>query len=101
MSKPQGSYLDKDLVRIVAHKSGFTHKATKKVMDNLKETICELLVAEKRVVLFSLGTFSISLHKGKKGYSPTTGQYYDIPEMFCVKFVTSLTLKRKIREITQ
>lgn len=69
----------KELTKIVAKKSGTTHKDMIKIVELLTQTIIETTVEGEDVTLVGFGTFSVKNRKGRVGIHPATGKKIEIP----------------------
>lgn len=95
----KGAICDKELVRIIAKKSGFTITGTKKMLDSFREVLVSLVESGERVALKDIGTFEAICKSPWKGYNFHSGETLDIPEMWRIKFKPSITFKRRVRSM--
>jgi len=83
-----------ELARQVAQKTSQNRSTVNAVIDALRNTAKEGLVADGKVVFPSFGIFKVVKRSPRKGRNPRTGEIVDIPAKNAVKFIPSRGLKK-------
>lgn len=86
----------KELVGIIAEKTGSTQKQTKEFIDAFVETITEKLVTSEKVQLVGFGTFLARKREARQGRSPATGEAISIPSSVVPAFKPGKGLKDSV-----
>ena len=82
----------KDIVNIVADKTGFTKESVMEVVNEVIEAISVSVIQNKRIEIRGFGVIEPSIRKQKKGYNFRTKDEVVIPEKRSVRFKTSKNL---------
>ena len=83
----------KELIDIVAKKSGMTKTETESLVTIALETIVESVAKGDRVTLVGFGSFSVSHRAARTGRNPQTGAEIKIAAKNVVKFKAGAGLK--------
>ena len=83
----------KELVDIVAVKTGFSKKDVSIVTDSLFEAVKEALAAGDKVAVSGFGTYMVKLRKARMARNPQTGDPIEVPEKNAPVFKPSKALK--------
>lgn len=86
----------KELVNLVAEKTGFTKKDSKEAVDAVLAAVEECLVGSGEVNVPPLGKFVVTERAARKGRNPQTGEELDIPAKNVAKFKPSKGLKESV-----
>ena len=82
----------REIVKSVSEKTGFTQKDVLTVVDNVFETIANV-VANEDVAITGFGTFDIKISKARQARNPKTGETIHIPEKKAPKFKVGKAFK--------
>jgi len=88
----------KELVDVVAKKTGAKKKDVKKVVDATIEAITEALVKGEKVQLVGFGTFEVRKTAARKGVNPRTREPMTIPAGKVPKFRPGGQLKQLVKK---
>jgi DNA-binding protein HU-beta len=86
----------KELVDVVAEKTGFTKKDVSIVTDSLFDTIKESLSTGDKVAVSGFGTYMVKLRKARMARNPQTGEPIEVPEKNAPVFKPSKALKEMV-----
>ena len=86
----------KELVGILAGKTGFTQKQASEFIDAFTETVGEKLGEGNKVQLMGFGTFMTRKRESREGRNPGTGEKIAIPASSAPVFKPSKILKEKV-----
>lgn len=93
-----GKIYNKDeFVRRMA-KKGYTLKDCNQIVDDVFDTICEVLADGDGVMFRGFGCFDVRDRAARTTTSPSTGEKIDIPATRGVHFAVGANLKRYVRE---
>lgn len=84
-----------ELVNILTEKSDLKKTEVNQLLDLFAETVINAVQNGENVKLVGFGTFSVSEHKSRQGYNPTTKKLMNIPAKKIVKFKSSRLFKMK------
>ena len=88
----------KDLVTLVASKTGISKGDTEKCIESLFETVAASLENGTKVRLTNFGSFSIINVGARKGVNPLTGKQINIDPVTRVKFTVGKGLKTRVNK---
>ena len=74
-----------------------TPKEARTLINNVVDTIEELLKEEGRAQIHNFGTFKIQERSARNGHNPATGEMMRIPAKKVVKFAAASVLKDKMK----
>lgn len=86
----------KELVDVVAEKTGFTKKDVAIVADQVFDTIKDTLAAGDKVAVSGFGTYQVKLRKARMARNPQTGEPIEVPEKNAPVFKPSKALKEAV-----
>jgi DNA-binding protein HU-beta len=86
----------KELVDVVAKKTGAKKKDVKKIIDATIESIKEALEKGQKVQLVGFGSFEVREAAARKGVNPRTKQPIQIPARKVPKFKAGKDLKKRV-----
>lgn len=86
----------KELVDVVADKTGFTKKDVSIVADAVFESIKGALVEGEKVAVSGFGTYQVKLRKARMARNPQTGEPIEVPEKNAPVFKPSKALKEAV-----
>ncbi len=86
----------KELVDVVAKKTGAKKKDVKKIIDATIEAIKEALEKGEKVQLVGFGSFEVRQAAARKGVNPRTKQPIEIPARKVPKFKPGKDLKKRV-----
>lgn len=86
----------KELIDIVAKKSGMTKTETESLLTMTLETIVETVAKGDRVTLVGFGSFEARERKGRYGRNPRTGEKLYIPAARIPTFSVGNFFKNKV-----
>ena len=86
----------KQLVDVVAKKTGAKKKDVKKIIDATIEAIKEALEKGEKVQLVGFGSFEVRQAAARKGVNPRTKQPIEIPARKVPKFKPGKDLKKRV-----
>ena len=86
----------KELIDIVAKRSGMTKTETESLVTIALETIVEFVAKGERVTLVGFGTFSVSKRAARNGRNPQTGAVIKIKAKKVAKFKAGKELASKM-----
>ncbi|MBR1374661.1 MAG: integration host factor subunit beta [Cardiobacteriaceae bacterium] len=66
------------------------------VVNAVLDDICDKLEAGERIEIRSFGSFSIHMHKARKGRNPKTGVWVDVAEKSVPYFRPGTNLRKRI-----
>lgn len=89
-------YSKDEFVRRMA-KKGYTLKDCGQVVDDMIETIREILIEGDGVKFRGFGTFEVRERKARTSVSPTTKEKIEIPAFNAVHFGVGSLLKREVK----
>ncbi len=87
----------KELVAIVAEKTGFTQKDSEVALKAIVETVTEALVKQDKVQLIGFGTFETRERAARTGKNPQTGKPIKIPATVAPVFKAGKALKEAVK----
>ncbi len=97
MSKKETSMSRKQVVQILARKSGLTKRSTAEMLTHLETLITSEITAGRSVTLTGFGTFFVAPRKARRGINPNTKESLDIPGMLVPRFRAGSALKAAVR----
>lgn len=83
----------KQLIAVVAAKTGMSRKTINKVLSILLDTIVEELKADGSVKITGFGTFEVDEHAAREGRNPASGETIVLESRKLPKFKPSRLLK--------
>lgn len=86
-----------DLVDEVAHKTGYTKKDIKIIIDEMRDCILEMLCNYEDVSITNLGTFKVRQKKERIGEQPKTKEKIFIPARKTIIFKVARSLKERVK----
>lgn len=86
----------KELISIVAKKSGMTKKETDSLITIILETIVEFVAKGDRVILVGFGSFEARERKARYGRNPQNGEKLYIPPSRIPSFSVGNFFKSKV-----
>ena len=89
----------KELANNIKIKIGLSSKKIQEVTDDLIDIIMDILIIQKKVNIKNFGSFKIIFKDKREGRNPKTKEKFTISSRNVIKFVSSDTLKQKIREL--
>ena len=84
------------IVKAVQKELQISEQEYKEALEVMLAKIVDILIKEKKVNLRNFGTFTIKIHKARKGINPKTGASLNIPQKRVIKFNSCKVLKEKI-----
>lgn len=87
----------KDLINVVAEKTGMTKKDSGLVVESVFDAIKETLSKGEKVQIIGFGTFEVRDRVARKGHNPQTGEEIDIPATRVPAFKAGKALKDTVR----
>ena len=87
----------KELVGIIAEKTGSTQKQATEFIDAFTETVGEKHATGDKVQLVGFGTFMARKREARQGRSPATGEVITIPSSVVPAFKPGKGLKEKVK----
>ena len=84
------------LKKMVAEKTGASHKSTSKTLDAMIQLIRDSVQSNESVTVFRLGTFALVTDEAHKITHPKTGKEIEIPTQRVIKFKTSRSFKKML-----
>ncbi len=88
----------KEVVKVLARKTGLTKRATADFLHQLESLITEEIQAGRSLTLTGFGTFFLGERKARHGINPNTKQSLDIPSMAMPRFRAGSALKAAVRK---
>ena len=88
-----GAVTKRYLVRSIAGKTGLNQTHVRKVVQNLFDSIMNMLASGKRVELRGFGVFEACRRKARKARNPHTGQTVHVPQRTVPRFKPGKLLK--------
>ncbi|MFC1658987.1 HU family DNA-binding protein [Pseudomonadota bacterium] len=88
----------KDLISVVASKTGLSKKDVNSMLDATLEAMEKALKKGEKVTLIGFGTFSVVKSPARKGRNPQTGKEIRIPASKRVKFSVGKALKASVNK---
>ena len=85
-----------DLIASVSKFTGLTQADTKVVVEELIETISQILEESKTIEIRGFGTFYTKVRKPRPARNPKTGQVVPLPRRVVPLFKYSTELKKKL-----
>ena len=96
----KGSYVNKkELIKVVAEKSGISQKDTGAVLDAFIENVTAALKANDNVSLIGFGAFEVVERAARTGQNPKTGEKIQIAASISPKFRAGKALKDAVSDI--
>lgn len=93
-----GKIYNKDeFVRRMA-KKGYTLKDCSQIVDDLFDTICEIMAEGDDIKFRGFGCFEVRDRAARTATSPTTGEKIKIPASKAAHFTVGSVLKKAVRE---
>jgi len=89
----------KDIVRVVAEKSGLTQKTVDNVFDLFLDTIKQGLLKDGKVKLIGFGTFTIKDKNARQIIHPSTHQPLQIAASQHIGFQAAQHLRDKLKTV--
>ena len=89
----------KDIVRQIAKKLSLPQVDTKNVVQDLLDTIVEVLVRDGRLELRDFGVFEVKQRAQRKARNPKTGAEVTVPPRKVVTFKAGKLLQEKTRAL--
>ena len=90
------NFTRKEIVNSIYRNLGFSKNFSSNVVDDLFETIIQSIIKFDKLKISSFGTFEIKNKKERIGRNPKTKVKAKIPARKVVKFIPSLSIKKKI-----
>ena len=87
----------KEIVVAVAEKLNITQLTAKEVVQNVLDTIVEMLVEERRIELRNFGVFEVKKRAARKARNPKTGVSVKVKERHVATFKAGKTLTEAIQ----
>lgn len=87
----------KDLINVVAEKTGMTKKDSGLAVESVFDVIKETLSKGEKVQIIGFGTFEVRDRAARKGRNPQTGEEIDIPATRVPAFKAGKALKDTVR----
>lgn len=87
----------KDLINVVAEKTGMTKKDSGLAVESVFDVIKETLSKGEKVQIIRFGTFEVRDRAARKGRNPQTGEEIDIPATRVPAFKAGKALKDAVR----
>lgn len=87
----------KNLIDIVAEKSGSTKKAAGEYVDLVFDTITETLAEGCKVDITGFGKFEVKHREGRTGINPSTREKIEIPASNVPTFKAAKALKDSVK----
>lgn len=87
----------KDLINVVAEKTGMTKKDSGLAVESVFDVIKETLSKGEKVQIIGFGTFEVRDRAARKGRNPQTGEEIDIPATRVPAFKAGKALKDAVR----
>ena len=87
----------REIVKSVSEKTGFTQKDVLTVVDNVFETIANVVVNED-VAITGFGTFATSERAARTMRNPLNGEQVQVPAKKVLKFKPAKSLKDSIND---
>ena len=97
MSQKESGMSRKEVVQILARKSGMTKRSTAELLGNLEDLITSEIIAGRTITLTGFGTFFMTTRQGRRGINPNTKESLDIPDMLVPRFRAGSALKAAVR----
>lgn len=97
MSRESASMSKRELIQILARKTGATKRTATDVMEAFQDLVVAELQAGNSVTLTSFGTFFTAERAPRKGINPNTGDSLDIPAMELPRFRAGAAFKAAVR----
>ena len=88
----------KQLVEIIAERTGLTQVDTKIIVENLLEIISKFLQGGRNIEIRGFGRFKVKRRKSRMARNPRTGDAVKVSEGFKPVFEASKDLKKKVNE---
>ena len=88
----------KELIEMMAEKSGFTKKDTEKALAAFIESVQDSLKEDKKVQLTGFGAFECRERAARIGRNPKTGEEINIEKSTVPTFKAGAEFKRIIKE---
>lgn len=98
MSKKETGMSRKEIVQILARKSGMTKKSTAEMLAHLEALITTEITAGRSVTLTGFGSFFVAPRKARRGINPNTKESLSIPGMLVPRFRAGSALKAAVRK---
>jgi DNA-binding protein HU-beta len=92
-----GKMTKRELVSVMATKTGHSKKEVEKVIDTLVDIITEKVNNGEKVSVTSFGTFYLGQIASRRGRDPQTGKEISIPDMRIPRFRAGKGLKENCR----
>ena len=89
----------KELIKVVAEKSGISQKDTGAVLDAFIESVTTALKAKDNISLIGFGTFEVVERAARTGQNPKTGEKIQIAASISPKFKAGKALKDAVSAI--
>lgn len=87
----------KQLVNILARKTGITKKQSDLLINVLAQTIIDEVKAGRKVTITGFGTFGRGMRAQRAGINPQTGKKIHIKSMPVPKFRAGIVFKKALR----
>lgn len=87
----------KDLINVVAEKTGMTKKDSGLAVESVFDVIKETLSKGEKVQIIGFGNFEVRERSARKGRNPQTGEEIDIPATRVPAFKAGKALKDAVR----
>ena len=87
----------KELIDVVAEKTGTTKVSAKETVDTVFAAIAETLVNGETVDLSGYGKFTVKERAARKGVNPATKETIEIPASKVVSFKVAKALKESVK----
>ncbi len=87
----------KELVQMLAEKSGAAKKDVEAWLDGLVETLTHLLRKGEKINITGLGIFKVADRKARMGRNPRTGEAIQIAASKKLRFTASKVLKEAVK----
>jgi DNA-binding protein HU-beta/integration host factor subunit beta len=91
-----GNVTKKNLVEVIAGRTGLTQVDIKVIIENLLETISVFLVEGKNIEIRGFGRFKVKTKKGRLARNPRTGETVQVGDGLKPVFEASKELKKRV-----
>lgn len=89
----------KEIVKMIAERSGLTQLKTKEIVQWTFDAIIETLVTERRIELRNFGVFEVKRRRPRKARNPRTGDRVDVEAKNVVVFQPGKEMEDRVREM--
>ena len=89
---------NKDFIRELAQRTGFTHEQTQKMVQTMVDFIGDAIAEDNPLQLTGFGTFEVKKKMERVMVSPQTGQHLLVPPKLALAFKPIPSWKEKIKK---